>query len=92
MTFEWDEEKAIFNLKKHGISFEEAKSLFNDPILLTFADEEHSNTEQRFISIGLSSKGNVLVLIHTERRSNLRIISCRKATKKERSIYEKRAL
>ena len=79
-TFEWDEEKAKENLKKHKVSFEEAKTVFGDPFLMTFPDPEHSESEQRYLNIGSSSKGRVLIVIHTERHRNIRIISCRKAT------------
>jgi uncharacterized DUF497 family protein len=88
MIFEWDEDKEIANTTKHKIDFEEAKTLFNDPLLLTFPDADHSEDEMRFINIGLSTKGRVLVLIHTERGNSTRIISCRKATKNERRFYE----
>lgn len=88
LTFEWDEAKAKSNIIKHNISFEEGKTIFNDPMLLTFADLEHNAHEKRFINIGLSSAGRVLVLIHTERYGRIRIISCRKATGSERKRYE----
>ena len=90
LTFEWDEEKAKENLKKHKVSFEEAKTVFNDPFLMTFPDPEHSEKEQRYINIGCSSKGRVLIVIYTEREPNIRIIGCRKATTKERGVYEER--
>lgn len=88
LIFEWDEEKAKANLKRHKVSFEEAKTVFNDPFLLTFPDPEHSKGEQRYINIGVSSKGRVLIAIHTEREGNTRLISCRKATPSERRTYE----
>lgn len=88
LTFEWDEAKAASNLKKHNISFDEGKTIFNDPMLLTFEDMEHSEDEKRFINIGISGEGRVLVLIHTERYGRIRIISCRKATGSERKRYE----
>lgn len=88
LTFEWDEAKAKENLKEHKISFEEAKTVFGDPFLMMFPDPEHSDTEQRYLNIGSSSKGQVLVVIHTEREANIRIISCRKATPNERRAYE----
>ncbi len=91
LTFEWNEEKAKENLKKHKVSFKEAKTIFNDPFLMTFPDSEHSEDEQRYINIGSSSKGQVLVVIHTEREPNIRIICCRKATTKEMVVYEERA-
>jgi uncharacterized DUF497 family protein len=90
LTFEWDEEKANSNLKKHKISFEEGKTIFDDPFLLTFPDLEHSEIEERYINIGTSAKGRILILIHTEQRKNIRIINCRKATSTERRAYEKR--
>lgn len=90
LTFEWDEEKANSNLKKHKISFEEGKTIFDDPFLLTYPDLEHSEIEERYINIGTSAKGRILILIHTERGENIRIINCRKATSTERKAYEKR--
>ena len=90
LTFEWDEAKSKRNFIKHGVVFQEAKSVFNDPFSITIDDPDHSNDEERFIDIGISSKGRVLVVWYTERDENIRIIGCRKATKKERIIYEKR--
>ncbi|MBU1054762.1 MAG: BrnT family toxin [Proteobacteria bacterium] len=92
LIFEWDEVKAKINLKKHKISFEEGKTVFNDPLLFTFPDDVHSSTEERFISIGLSANGLVLVLIHTPKQNKIRIISCRKATTRERKFYEESSL
>lgn len=92
LTFEWYEEKAKKNQKKHGVGFEEAKTVFNDPFSITIPDPLHSEDEQRYIDIGCSSKGRVLVVVYTERRSNIRIISCRKSVKKERRIYEEKNL
>ncbi|MBI5374946.1 MAG: BrnT family toxin [Candidatus Schekmanbacteria bacterium] len=89
LTFEWDEVKAKFNYKKHKVSFDEGKTIFNDPFLFTFPDNEHSINEDRYINIGISSKGRILILIHTERKDRIRIISCRKATDSERRFYEK---
>ena len=88
LTFEWDEVKAKTNFKKHKVSFEEGKTIFNDPLLFTFPDDVHSSTEERFINIGLSANGLILVLTHTERQDKIRIISCRKATAQERKFYE----
>jgi uncharacterized DUF497 family protein len=88
LTFEWDEEEAKENLRRHEASFEEAKMVVSDPFLWTFPDLEHSGIEQRYINIGYSSRGRVLVVIHTERGANIRIISCRKATASERRAYE----
>jgi uncharacterized DUF497 family protein len=89
LTFEWDEEKSENNFRKHKVSFEEAKSVFNDPFSLTILDPTHSEGEYRYIDIGYSSRGRLLVVAYSERRSNLRIISCRKATKLEQRAYEK---
>ena len=74
--------------KKHKVSFEEGKTIFNDPFLFTFPDDTHSLTEERFINIGLSANGLFLVLTHTQRKDKIRIISCRKATARERKFYE----
>lgn len=87
-TFEWDDEKAKENLRKHKVGFEEAKTIFGDPFLVTFPDPEHSERERRYINVGVSSKGRILIVIHTERKANIRIISCRKATTDERRAYE----
>ena len=93
LIFEWDTKKAKANLKKHKVSFEEAKTIFNDPLLITFPDEEHSDAEERFISIGLSVTNKVLLAVHTERQETedlliIRIVSGRKATASERRVYE----
>jgi uncharacterized DUF497 family protein len=88
LTFEWDEGKARDNFRKHKVSFGEGKTIFNDPFLLTYPDIDSSETEERRINMGLSVKNRVLVLIHTERQSKIRIISCRKATARERRHYE----
>lgn len=88
LTFEWDEEKAKQNLKKHKVSFEEARTIFNDPLLLTFPDPDHSENEERYLNIGKSSGDRILIVIHTEREASIRLISCRKATSNERRAYE----
>ena len=88
LTFEWDEQKDLSNQRKHGVGFDEAKTVFNDPRSITIADEEHSDDEERWIDIGMSSRGRVIVVAYTERAPNIRIISCRKATKSERKTYE----
>jgi uncharacterized DUF497 family protein len=88
LTFEWDEEKDLSNRKKHGISFDETKTVFNDPRSITIADEDHSDDEDRYIDIGISSRGRLIVVSYTDRGSNIRIISSRKATKSERKAYE----
>lgn len=94
IIFEWDENKARSNLEKHKISFDEARTIFIDPLLVTFVDELHADKEERFISIGLSESNRVLLAVHTEREEKnekiiIRIISCRKATSTERKKYEK---
>ncbi len=86
--FEWDPGKAGVNLGKHGVSFEEAASVFNDPLAYTFADPGHSIGEERMLTFGLSSAGRLLAVISTERGTALRIISARRATRHERGIYE----
>lgn len=88
LTFEWDEEKAKGNLTKHDVTFEEAKTIFNDPRAITMADPDHSVKEARYLDIGLSFRGTILVVSYTERRSVIRIISCRRATRSERRMYE----
>jgi len=90
LTFEWDEDKSRRNLGKHDVAFEEAKTVFNDPFAITIADPDHSDDEDRYIDIGLSSKGRVLVVWYTERGDNIRIIGCRKAAPSERRTDEER--
>jgi uncharacterized DUF497 family protein len=89
LTFEWDENKSDLNFKKHEIYFEEAKTVFNDPLSITIQDKDHSVGENRYIDIGCSIKGRILIVIYSERNNNIRIISCRKATKHEIREYEK---
>jgi uncharacterized protein len=88
MSFEWDEEKARSNIAKHNISFDEATSVFDDPLFLTFADPEHSIQEQRFVIMGESARGRLLVVSYTERIGTTRLISARPVTRKERKAYE----
>jgi len=88
MDFEWDTEKAASNLGKHGVDFLEAASVFGDPLELTIPDSEHSIDELRFISLGISAAGRLLVISYTERELNIRLISARLATPKERRQYE----
>ena len=88
LAFEWDEAKARENLKKHKVGFDEGKTIFNDPFLLTFPDIDTSDAEERYVNIGLSVRDRVLVLFHTERQGRIRIISCRKASARERRHYE----
>lgn len=88
MEFEWDNNKAITNLQKHGVSFAEAATVFGDPLSTTFPDPDHSINESRYVTIGLSSGGKIIVLSHTDREDRIRIISARKATRKEQRFYE----
>ena len=88
LEFEWDGHKAVENLKNHRVSFNEAKSVFNDPLVLTFPDPEHSDEEHRSINIGISSHSRVLLVVFTDRKGKVRVISSRKATAKERKLYE----
>jgi uncharacterized protein len=88
MSFEWDKEKAKSNIAKHDISFDEATSVFDDPLFLTFADPEHSIQEQRFVIMGKSARGRLLVVSYTERAGTTRLISARQVTHKERKAYE----
>jgi hypothetical protein len=89
VDFEWNQEKAARNEKKHGITFSEATTVFGDPLELTISDPDHSSGEYRFLSIGRSNSGNLLVVSYTERCQNqIRIISARKATGHEQKYYE----
>jgi uncharacterized DUF497 family protein len=89
LTFEWDRRKAAANLAKHGVSFLEASTAFGDPSSLTIADEEHSDAdEKRWVLLGRSFSGRIVVVVHVERHDNLRIISARRATRAERATYE----
>lgn len=88
MIFDWDEVKARANEEKHGVSFEEARTVFNDPLALTIPDRAHGEGEQRWLDLGVSAAGRLLVVWYTERRGWIRIIGCRKATKTERASYE----
>lgn len=87
-TFEWNGRKAKNNQKKHKVSFEEAKTVFGDPFSITISDDAHSIGEERYVDIGRSDKGRLLVVVYAERGHAIRIISCRKATSRERRIYE----
>lgn len=90
LTFEWNERKSRENLRKHGIAFEIAATVFGDPNSITIYDETHSQIEDRFVTIGLSVYGIVLVVVHADRGNRIRIISARKATAKEKRQYEER--
>lgn len=88
LVFEWHREKAERNLRDHGVSFEEAKSVFLDRLSSTIGDPDHSDEEDRFITIGVSSRQRVLVVIHCDRRGAVRIITARRADRAERRDYE----
>jgi uncharacterized DUF497 family protein len=88
MRFEWDPEKAASNLANHRVSFEEASSVFGDPVATTISDPDHSVGEERFLTTGLSRQQRVLIVWHTDREDVIRIIGAREATPHERRIYE----
>lgn len=88
MRFEWDSTKAAKNVRKHGVSFREAVSVFYDPLATTGDDPDHSEDEQRCVTFGFSSAGRLIVVCHTEREDVIRIISARHATHMEREVYE----
>ena len=88
LSLEWDEEKAKENYRKHQVSFEEGSTVLNDPFSITIDDPDHSADERRFLDIGSSERGRILVVSYTERDGGIRIISCRKATRLERRRYE----
>ncbi len=88
MRFEWDSEKARRNNKKHKVSFDEAVTVFYDPLSATFPDPDHSDNEQRLITVGYSSQNRLLVVSHSERGRTIRIISARRATAHERKRHE----
>lgn len=90
MQFEWDESKAEANRTKHGITFEEAVTVFGDPISVTIHDPDHSDDELRYVDIGRSLGGHLLVVVYTERGDVIRIVSCRTATARENEQYEQR--
>jgi uncharacterized DUF497 family protein len=89
LTFEWDSRKAKSNLAKHGVGFEEASTIFGDSLSLTIPDPEHSLSEERYVTIGRAFTGKLLVVVHTERGDNIRVISARRASRRERRFYEK---
>ena len=91
LRFEWDAKKASANEQKHGVSFEEAASLFADPLSITIANPDHSASEDRFITVGVSAAGRILVVMHTDRGDLIRVISARLATRRERRSYEEEA-
>jgi uncharacterized protein len=88
MEFEWDDAKAESNERKHGVSFAEAMTVFGDELAVTGYDPGHSEEEDRFLTMGLSAAGRLLVVSHTDRGDAVRIISAREATRRERKDYE----
>ena len=90
VNFEWDPGKARQNRRKHRVSFQEAATVFGDPLAVTYPDPDHSVSEQRFITVGMSGAGRVLMLAHLDRNENIRIISARKTTRRERKHYEEK--
>jgi uncharacterized DUF497 family protein len=88
VRFEWDPDKAASNVSKHGVSFEEAQTVFEDDLFVAFGDPDHSLGEKRFIIMGKSIERRLLVVAYTERRGATRLISAREATKRERRAYE----
>jgi len=88
VEFEWDAEKAASNAAKHGVTFTEAMTVFGDPLEIAIVDPDHSGSELRFLSIGLSATGRLLVVAYTEREGRTRIINAREATRRERKQYE----
>jgi uncharacterized protein len=87
LEFEWDEDKAASNLEKHGVSFQDAKTVFNDEFSITIPDLEPGDDEYRWIDLGLSAQGRLLVVVYTERETGIRLISARLATTKEQNTY-----
>ena len=88
MFFEWDRDKEAQNRKKHGVSFRESATVFGDPLSTTYPDLAHSEEEQRHITIGMTDRGTIIVVAHTEEEDTARIISARRATRRERRFYE----
>lgn len=88
MEFEWDKTKAESNLLKHEVSFDEAKTVFNDPLYIDFYDPDHSDKEDRYIIVGESQRSRLLIVSYTEREHKTRLISAREATRREREYYE----
>ncbi len=88
MQFEWSENKAASNLSKHGVSFKEAKTVFDDPLYVDFYDPDHSEDEERYLIVGESNRGRLLIVSYTERGDSIRLISARELTRTEREAYE----
>lgn len=88
MQFEWNKNKAVKNLSKHGVSFEEAKTVFDDPLYVDFYSPEHSESEERYLIVGESDRGRLLIVSYTERGDVIRLIGAREVTQTEREAYE----
>ena len=88
MDFEWDRQKAKYNLRKHGVSFEEASTVFDDVLANVYEDPDHSMHEKRFLMIGTSARGHLLNISFADREPRIRIISARRLTKREQKLYE----
>lgn len=88
LTFEWDASKSVLNAEKHGVSFEEAATAFADPLSITIHDPDHSVDEHRYVLLGSSARGRLVVVVHAERDDNIRIISARRPTRREAAAYE----
>jgi len=88
IEFEWDQNKASSNLIKHGVSFDEAKTVFDDPLYVDFYDPDHSYNEHRYIIVGQSQNNRLLIVTYTERGNTIRLINAREATQRERKVYE----
>lgn len=91
LNFEWDARKARANLRKHGVSFDEAGTVFGDPLSIAISDPAHSKEEERWILLGRSGHQRILVVVHVVRGKNIRVISARRATTKEKGQYAKKA-
>ena len=89
LKFEWDRRKAILNIKKHGVSFEDAATAFGDPLSVTIHDPKHSDDEDRFLLLGETQDKKLVVVAHTDRKDTIRLINARPATRQERKDYEK---
>ena len=89
MDFEWDPKKAKYNLRKHGVSFEEASTVFDDVLATFYQDPDHSAHEKRLLTIGTSARGRLLYVAFADRKQRIRIISARVPTKQEKKLYEK---
>ncbi len=89
LKFEWDRRKAVLNIKRHGVSFEDAATAFGDPLSVTIHDPKHSDDEDRFLLLGETQDKKLVVVAHTDRKDTIRLINARPATRQERKDYEK---